>query len=179
MSQKYKDESFPHLQSATYELCNRYKGKKGIIQTWTYDIAKKVYEEAPEELKSRLLLYNDSKEKRDLIDFHKNTSEDTILIGPTLNEGIDLPGDECRFIIMLKVPYPYLGSKLCLKKMELYDGWYANETLRTIIQGIGRGVRYQGDWCQTYILDGSFTPFYYTNKNSFPLETQRRMKFYK
>ena len=178
MSQKFKEESFPNVQKATYELCNRYKNKKGIIQTWTYDLAKRIYEEAPDNLKERMLLYNDAKEKRDLIDYHKKTDQPSILVGPTLNEGIDLPGDECRFIIMIKMPYPYLGSRLVSRKKDLYDGWYQNETLRTIIQSIGRGVRYDGDWCQTYLLDGSFSFFYYQMKNSFPLETQRRFKFY-
>lgn len=178
MSQKFKDESFPYIQKATYELCTRYKSKKGIIQTWTYDLAKKIYDEAPDDLKERMLLYNDAKEKRDLIEYHKTTDIPTILVGPTLNEGIDLPGDECRFIIMIKMPFPYLGSKLVQRKKDLYEGWYQNETLRTIIQSIGRGVRYDGDWCQTYFLDGSFSFFWYQMKNSFPLETQRRFKFY-
>lgn len=178
MSQKFKNESFPYIQKATYELCERYNSQKGIIQTWTYDLAKKIYEEATEDLKDRMLLYNDAKEKRDLIEYHKTVNTPTILVGPTLNEGIDLPGDECRFIIMVKMPFPYLGSKLVQRKKELYDGWYQNETLRTIVQSIGRGVRYDGDWCQTYFLDGSFSFFWYQMKDSFPLETQRRFKFY-
>lgn len=178
MSQKFKEENFPKVQKATYELCNRYKNKKGIIQTWTYDLAKRIYEEAPDNLKDRMLLYNDAKEKRDLIEYHKKTDHPTILVGPTLNEGIDLPGDECRFIIMLKMPFPCLGSRLVKRKSDLYEGWYQNETLRTIVQSIGRGVRYDGDWCQTYIVDGNFGFFYYQMKNSIPLETQKRFKFY-
>lgn len=178
MSRTFKDQSFPSVQKATYELCNRYSQKKGIIQTWTYDIAKRIYDEAPDNLKQRMLLYNDSKEKRDLIEYHKSTDMHTILIGPTLNEGIDLPGDDCRFILMLKVPYPFMGSKLVKKKADIYDGWYNNETLRTIIQSIGRGIRYNGDWCQTYILDGCFSSLYFNMKKSFPLEMQRRFKFY-
>ena len=178
MSRTFKDQSFPSVQKATYELCNRYSQKKGIIQTWTYDIAKRIYDEAPDNLKQRMLLYNDSKEKRNLIEYHKSTDMHTILIGPTLNEGIDLPGDDCRFILMLKVPYPFMGSKLVKKKADIYDGWYNNETLRTIIQSIGRGIRYNGDWCQTYILDGCFSSLYFNMKKSFPLEMQRRFKFY-
>lgn len=178
MSQKFKDESFPYIQKATYKLCNRYSQKKGLIQTWTYDLAKKIYNEAPQALKDRMLLYNDAKEKRELIEYHKTTDIPTILVGPTLNEGIDLPGDECRFIIMIKMPFPYLGSKLVKRKADLYDGWYQNETLRTVIQSIGRGVRYDGDWCQTYILDGSFGFFYQQTKDGIPLETKRRIKFY-
>lgn len=179
MSQRYKDENFPKIQAATYELCSRYKNQKGIIQTWTYDIAKKIYDAAPDDLKQRMLLYNDSKEKSNLIEWHKFSPDPTILVGPTLNEGIDLPGDECRFILMLKMPYPYLGSNLVKKKADIYTGWYNNETLKTIIQSIGRGIRYNGDWCQTYILDGCFNAFYYTMKSKFPVEIQQRLKFFK
>ena len=178
MSQKFKGESFPYIQKATYELCHRYSEKKGIVQTWTYDLAKRIYDFAPADIQARMLLYNDAKEKRDLIEYHKTTDMPTILVGPTLNEGIDLPGDECRFIIMIKMPFPYLGSKLVKKKAELYDGWYQNETLRTVIQSIGRGVRYDGDWCQTYILDGSFGFFWQQTKDKFPLDMKRRIKFY-
>lgn len=178
MSQKFKEESFPYIQKGTYELASRYCNKKGLIQTWTYDLAKRIYEEAPVELRDRMLLYNDAKEKRELIEYHKSTDIPTILVGPTLNEGIDLPGDECRFIIMIKMPFPYLGSKLVKKKAELYDGWYQNETLRTVVQSIGRGVRYNGDWCQTYILDGNFSFLYYQMKEQIPMDIKKRIKFY-
>ncbi len=178
MSKNNKDASLPYIKKSTYELCQRYVGKKGIIQTWTYDIAKQVYEDAPENVKSRMFLYNDSKEKQDLLEYHKNTEMDSILIGPTLNEGIDMPGDECRFIIMLKVPYPFLGDKLVKAKANIYKGWYTNETLRVIQQAIGRGNRYKEDWCQTYILDGCFTKLYNETKESWPIETRRRIKIF-
>lgn len=178
MSKNNKDVSLPYIKKSTYELCKRYVGKKGIIQTWTYDIAKQVYEDAPENVKSRMFLYNDSKEKQDLLDYHKNTDMDSILIGPTLNEGIDMPGDECRFIIMLKVPYPFLGDKLVKAKANIYKGWYTNETLRVIQQAIGRGNRYKEDWCHTYILDGCFTKLYNETKESWPVETRNRIKIF-
>ena len=51
------------------------------------------------EIKQRILVYNGSREKNTVIQIHQ-ISLDTILVGPTLNEGIDLPGDDCRFIII-------------------------------------------------------------------------------
>lgn len=178
MSKNNKEASLPYIKKSTYELCQRYAGKKGIIQTWTYDIAKQVYEDAPENIKERMFLYNDSREKQDLLEYHKNTDMDSILVGPTLNEGIDMPGDECRFIIMLKVPYPFLGDKLVKAKADIYKGWYTNETLRVIQQAIGRGNRYKDDWCQTYILDGCFTKLYIETKEAWPIETRNRIKIF-
>ena len=66
-----------------------------------------------------MLLYNGSKEKNAMISLHK-ISENTILVGPTLNTGVDLPGDDCRFIIILKVPYPSMADKLVKEKSGVY-----------------------------------------------------------
>ena len=103
-------------------------------------------------------------------------SPDTILVGPTLNEGIDLPGDDCRFIIILKVPYPSLGDKLVKEKIKLFPLWYNSTTSNEIIQGIGRGVRYDGDWCVTYILDACFWNLYLSTKDQYSIELQNRIK---
>ena len=178
MSNAYKDKNFPKIKSAIYELCERFGDKKGIIQTHTYENAQEIYNDAPEEIQSRMLLYNGSQAKQELILYHKSTDNPTILIGPTLAEGIDLPGDECRFIIMMKMPYPYLGDNLVKAKMELFPNWYENETAKTIIQAIGRGNRYEDDWCITYILDGCFTSLYNKTKDQFPANIKKRLKFF-
>ena len=30
------------------------------------------------------------------------------------------------------------------------------KTVNSILQGVGRGVRNENDWCETYIIDGTF-----------------------
>jgi Rad3-related DNA helicase len=106
-------------------------------------------------------------------------SQNTILIGPTLNEGIDLPGDKCRFIIILKVPYPQIKDRLVEAKMHLFPLWYNYTTSNQIIQGIGRGNRFKDDWCITYILDSCFFNLYMATKEQYPKELQERIKIYK
>lgn len=178
MSNAFKEKSFPYIKKAIYELCDRFKNQKGIIQTWTYQNAKEIYEEAPDELKSRMLLYDGSKAKQEIIEYHKETEVPTIVIGPTLNEGIDLPGDECRFIILMKMPYPYLGDNLVKAKVKLFPEWYDNETAKTVIQAIGRGNRFHDDWCATYILDGCFGALYKKTIDQFPMNIRNRIQFY-
>lgn len=62
--------------------------------------------------------------------------------------------------MILKVPFPNLGDKQVEKR--LYgtgrDGkiWYNVEVARSIQQMVGRGVRHEGDWCVTYVLDSHF-----------------------
>lgn len=176
MSFREKEISFKHLKSVIYSICStKFKSQKGMIQTGSYAFAKQLYDDAPIEVKSRMLVYNGSREKNTMIQIHQ-MSPDTILVGPTLNEGVDLPGDECRFIIILKVPYPSLADKLVKEKIKLFPLWYNSSTSNEIIQGIGRGVRFNGDWCVTYILDACFWNLYLSTKNQYSQELQNRIK---
>ncbi|WP_296864654.1 helicase C-terminal domain-containing protein [uncultured Methanobrevibacter sp.] len=177
MTYEKKDYSFEQLKPLIYKLINKFEGKKGLIQTGSYKNAKELYYTSPPEIKKRLLIYNDSKEKNIMLKKHK-ASKDTIIIGPSLAEGIDLPDDLCRFIIILKVPYPTLTSKLVKAKMKLFPNWYASTTSNIIIQGIGRGNRNKTDYCQTFILDGCFKRLYNETKEQYSPELQHRIKFY-
>ena len=123
------------------------------------------------------MIYNGSKEKSSVINKHRK-SKNTILIGPTLMEGVDLPDDDCRFIIIMKVPYPNMGDKLVSAKMKLFPTWYNSKTSNMIIQGIGRGVRNPKDWCKTYILDGCFYSLYTNTKEQYAPELQERIQFH-
>lgn len=175
MSWRERDISFNHLKNVIYSiLTTKFKGQKGMIQTGSYEFMKKLYDGAPYEVKQRILTYSGSREKVTVSKIHQ-MSPDTILVGPTLNTGVDLPGDDCRFIIILKVPYPSLADKLVNERNKLYPKWYNSHTSNEIIQGIGRGVRYNGDWCVTYILDACFWNLYVSTKNQYSEELQDRI----
>lgn len=176
MSFRERENSFRHLKRAIYSICEtKFKCQKGMIQTGSYEFAKRLYDDAPQDIKDRMLTYRGSREKINCVRFHQ-ISKDTILVGPTLNTGIDLPGDDCRFIIILKVPYPTLVDPLVHERNKLYPLWYNSHTSNEIIQGIGRGVRYNGDWCVTYIFDACFDTLYRSTKNQYPPELQDRIK---
>lgn len=179
MGMKYRDKNLPSISDAIYKVCQAQPNNKGIIHTHTYSNAKYIYDNAPVSLKCRMLLYNDSKDKHHILEQHINSKIPTILIGPTLSEGVDMPGDLCRFLIIMKMPYPYLGDDLVKAKIRLFPYWYNFTTTKTIIQSIGRGNRFKDDWCKTYILDSAFIKFYNENKWMFPVEIQKRMRFYK
>ena len=177
MSWREKDESMRNLKPIIYKTCEQMTGLKGMIQTGNYSLAKDIIDNAPPHIKKRFLYYNGSKEKSEVIIAHQ-MSQDTILIGPTLNEGIDLPGDLCRFIIILKMPYPNLKDRLVDAKIKLFPYWYNSTTSNAIIQGIGRGNRFEDDWCKTYILDACFMKLYTDTQSQYPEYIRNRIKFY-
>jgi len=176
MSQYSKEQNLPKIANVVYGICKQFEKFHGIIQTGSYENAEYIYKNAPTGIKPRLLLYRDNTEKANLVEFHKY-SPATILLGPTLNEGVDLPGEYCRFIIMMKVPYPNLGDPLVQAKNVLFPKWYNSETSNSIIQGIGRGNRFRDDWCITYILDGCFGKLYGETKGQYPDFIKNRIRF--
>tara|TARA_Y100001938_G_scaffold30629_1_gene41606 strand:- start:165 stop:473 length:309 start_codon:yes stop_codon:yes gene_type:complete len=95
------------------------------------------------------------------------SKEATVLLSPSMTEGVDLKEDLSRFQIICKVPFPYLGDKLVRKKMNKWDWWYDLQTAKTIIQSVGRSIRSESDSAVTYILDSSWERFYGKNKKLF------------
>ncbi len=174
MSFKERDASLENIKPILFNIINQNKGKRGIIQTGSYDFAKKLMFYAPPEVAGRFISYNGSKEKQIAVEEYK-MREDAILIGPTLVEGVDLPNDLCRFIIILKVPYPNLKDRYVTEKIKLFPMWYNSTTSNAIIQGIGRGVRNENDYCVTYIMDACFYSLYISTKEQYSKELQKRI----
>lgn len=96
----------------------------------------------------------------------------SVLLAPSMERGIDLPGDMCRVQIIAKVPFPYLGDRQVNARMRMGNEgqvWYAVQTVRDIVQMCGRGMRYADDQCTTYILDQQFAKnLWQKNKGLFP-----------
>ena len=175
MSYAEKDMSFPHIASMVANILNLYPGMRGIIQTGSYAFAQKLHDLLPDSQKRRLILYSDSTAKQDSLDAYKYSS-DKVLVGPTLIEGISLDDDLCRFQIIMKVPYPSLADKFIAAKRNFNPQWYSNLAATSILQGVGRGVRNEKDWCITFILDACFNTLYNMSRKMFPVEFIERIQ---
>lgn len=175
MNYTNKNVSFPIISQLAVKIINA-NNCRGIIHTGSYENARIFYNNVSNDIKQRLLLYGNSKQKEEIMNEFK-CSNNKILVGPTLTEGIDLPDDYCRFIILMKVPYPNVTSKIVKKKIELFPLWYNSTTSNIIIQSIGRGVRNENDYCTTYILDGCFGQLYQITKEQYPDYIQNRIKY--
>ena len=174
LSYDKRAENLPKIINKIIKIIRDHGDVKGIIQTGSYQFATELMNNLPDDLKSRVLMYADSKDKEFQIDDYKN-SKNKVLIGPSLLEGIDLKDDLCRFIIVMKIPYPSLGDKFTERKFKSNPQWYIWKTVNSLIQGIGRGVRNENDWCETYILDATMDNILLRNRNLIPQHILMRM----
>ena len=166
MSAQYIDKTLPNLAKAVESIMEEHKDDKGIIHCHSYKIASFLRKNVRKG-KSRLI-YHTSEDREEALEAHKNSNKPTILLSPSMTEGVDLKGDYSRFQIICKIPYPYLGDKLIRKKMNKWKWWYPLQTAKTIIQSIGRSVRSKSDYATTYILDEDWNRFYRMNNHLFP-----------
>lgn len=75
-----------------------------------------------------------------------------VLVTPRAQEGVDLPGDLCRWQAILKVPFPY--SLDPLTKARAADPGYRNlYVAEVMMQMCGRPVRGADDFATTFMLD--------------------------
>jgi Rad3-related DNA helicase len=147
-------------------IIDQHKNEKGIVHCTTFQIAKFI----KENVRSDRFLIHTSEDREAVLERHKKGKKPTILLSPSMTEGIDLVGDQSRFQILMKVPFPYLGDEVTRKRMEKNRKWYNLVTARTIIQSLGRSVRNERDHAVSYIIDGDWERFYSQNKAIFPLD---------
>jgi Rad3-related DNA helicase len=108
--------------------------------------------------KWKLFTFEDNDLKKQTVDEFKLSaanSDHNLLIGGGLSEGLDLKGDLARLNIITKIMFPNMGDEFVKKRMALSDGqvWYTLETLKVLLQQIGRTTRGPDDWSVTAILD--------------------------
>ena len=133
-------------------ILNDYLGVKGIIHSVSYEttnIIRRV-------VNNPRILTHTSKNKDEILAYHQNTKENTILLSPSMINGVDLKDDLSRLQIIVKMPYPNLSNNRVKARMNSNSKWYSWATMCAIIQQYGRSVRSETDYATTYILDANF-----------------------
>jgi Rad3-related DNA helicase len=152
MSYKSKEETFKKYVPYIKKLLDKYKNKKGIIHTNSFELAKWI-EGA---IKDPRLIFHDSTNKDEMLKFHKESPEPTVIVSPSMDTGVSFDNDDARFQIIAKVPYPSLGSQKNKLRQSNNPDWYSWKTVSGLIQMTGRPVRSNIDYADTIIIDGGF-----------------------
>jgi len=166
VTNKTKEESWPKIVKGLDGILEENPGVRVLVHTVSYKLTKHVYETSRSD---RLLTYSNAGERESaLAEFLKR--DDAVLLAPSFERGVDLPEEDCELIVIAKVPYPYLGDKQINARMYSKGGkvWYAVQTIRSIVQMTGRGMRSKDDWCDTFILDSQFMRLWREHKQLFP-----------
>lgn len=172
MSASTIDAELPKMAVAVESILEQHPDDKGIIHCNSYKISKYLREH----IKSDRLLFHGSEDRLRRLKEHVASSRPTVLVSPSMQEGIDLKDNLSRFQIVCKVPYPYLGDKLVRKRMNKWSWWYSMQTAKTLVQSLGRSVRSETDHAVSYILDADWERFFSRNSKLFPQHFKDALK---
>ena len=162
MSSKTIDKALPLLCAEVERILRKHGDEKGIIHTHTYKITHYVVDYLRSHgLGGRVLTHEEGEiggRERCVQDHIDRVGEPTVIISPSMTEGLDLKDDLSRFSIVMKVPYPFL-SNYVKARMARDPDWYAWRTALALQQETGRSNRHKDDWATHYILDAGFGDF--------------------
>ena len=152
INRKNIERMFPTVVERINYILNLHKHDKGMIHTQSNAITNMLYDR----ITDKRLLYRIKGEasNMDILEEHVRRKDPTVLVSPSMSFGVDLKGDLGTFCIVVKTPWPDLGSPR-IKAMTEVDGkWYNNKMFSTLIQQCGRCTRDVNDVSTTYIIDG-------------------------
>ena len=152
MSYKSKEDTFKNYIPYIKKLLDKYKNKKGIIHTNSFELANWIQKS----IKDPRLIFHDSSNKDEMLKMHFESDEPTVIVSPSMGTGVSFDNDKARFQIIAKVPYPSLGSQKNKMRQNNNPDWYSWKTVCGLIQMTGRSVRSDVDYADTIIIDGGF-----------------------
>lgn len=149
------DEHWDEIVERLGQLAKKHEGEKGLIHTVSYDRARRLYNEFEENAYLHEKRGRDTKFQIEEWQF----SDSDMMFSPSMMEGVDLEGDDCRWQVLVKVPYPNVGGSRMNYLLDETDiGWgiFYEQASQSIQQSVGRGVRNMDDYCSYYVLDAAF-----------------------
>lgn len=143
--------------STLEQISSQHQDESGIIHTASFAISKWLCEQLEKNKDFTHKIYHHNPETDDdrnkVISAFQNESKPSVLISPSITEGLDLTQDLGRFNVIAKIPFPYLGDQWIKARMEKSNRWYRCETVISLLQASGRTMRSSDDYSVFYILD--------------------------
>lgn len=174
VTQKTERTAYPILIRQLLEIMEEHSNERILVHSNSYKLTRELFFETRKrssDARERVITYLYPNERQTALSRYLAHPRG-VLIAPSFERGVDLQGDDCRVVVIAKVPFPYLGDKQI--SARLYGTgrqgkiWYTVETIRSICQMTGRGMRSKDDWCISYILDRQFYRIFGDNQRLFP-----------
>lgn len=137
---------------------------KGIIHCVSYERGK--YLVAHSRYRD-LMIFHDNQTTQTAVDAFKLHQGGAILVSPSIMTGFDFPFDECRYQIIGKVPIPDPRGPImeARTKADPDYPWYI--AMQKLEQAVGRGMRAETDWCETFVVDDTLINWFLRKARKF------------
>ncbi len=171
MNHKTSDRDLRTWMERIDEIVGQRLDRKGIIFTVSYTRMRQILSQSAY---GHLMMSHDTDNVISQVEAFKAAPAPAIFLSPAITSGWDFPDDECRYIILGKLPYPDTQSPVMQARMKMDKTWPGYLAMETLEQASGRGTRSFSDWCEVFIIDDSWSNWYWKNNRHFSAEWFRR-----
>jgi ATP-dependent DNA helicase DinG len=140
-------------------------GRRGIVHTVSYQRANYLAQRSDH--RGRIIVAGNGRGTKQAVEEYRRRAG-AVMLSPALGTGWDFPGDQCRFQVLGKVPYPDSRDPREKAIFGASPNLASRMAATQIVQCYGRGVRGRGDWCETFLCDGNFGWFLRTYRDLLP-----------
>lgn len=181
MASKTINRTIPDLCTEIERIVGSFGRCKGVIHTCSYHLNQCIARRLAAKYGCQRIITHrqDPRDREQAIRRHSESDGATVLVSPSLTEGVDLHGDLARFQIVCKVPYPRLDEYTRARSAR-DSTWYRLHTAWALVQMVGRAVRSDTDYATTFVLDSQFERFVTSNEGILPawwraaIQTERK-----
>lgn len=193
LSKEHYAENVKKIGGFVDEILKMHENERGIIHCVTYDLQTQIFNRVSPANRKRLLcrdmdtlngkpspgMYPKKYKNGELLELHEGEGAEygSVLLSPSMMEGVDLVDDLSRFQVIIKLPWSNLGDARIKVKSQLDSSWYANKMWVSVLQASGRSTRHEEDTSVTYILDSNFKYFYKQWESMLPDWFKKRLVF--
>lgn len=135
---------------------------KGIIHTVSYSRRDLVLERSKF---AAHMLTHQTKNTESVVRSFKSAPAPAILVSPSMVTGWDFPDDECRWQVIVKMPYPDIRGEITKERSKKDKDFINYKVAQQLIQTTGRGCRSAEDKCETFVIDNNIVWFLERNRH--------------
>jgi ATP-dependent DNA helicase DinG len=151
----YSNPSKIRILASKYDqIIDLWRGYKGIYHTQSYELQSLLLTSSRN--RHRFIVCEQGArglKSADAIRMLKESHADSIVVGPGLKEGIDLPHDLARFQIIARMPLVVASDPVVKARCASIPTYAMDRTATDILQMKGRPDRAIDDWATTFTAD--------------------------
>ena len=134
MTLRERENTIPKMIERIADIADKYPSDKGIVHCGSYQIAQDLYDGVVETLGEDKVMLQDRTNREGSLREWMESDEPVLFFSINMTEGLDLKNDLCRYQIVAKIQFPYLGDKRIKARMKMvkYTCDKCGKNIRTV-----------------------------------------------
>jgi len=159
MNRRVSDVGWDMWVNRIDQILRSRPDRKSIIHTTSYSRMRNLFAASSE--RHRMIQHGSGQTSQAIQVFRSQPPQSgAALVSPVISSGYDFKDDECRCVIIGKLPFPDSRDPLVKARNDRDNEWIPHQVMQTLVQSAGRATRSDADWSEVFVIDDDFWWFW-------------------